>query len=102
MSYVYEKIGPDHCTVGFYGPDGQWTAESDWGTQDEAARRVHYLNGGLSEPDWCWVKETVEEAVAALENLESLVIAVYRVADTLKDIANVAEKSSSNTIEGRS
>lgn len=33
-------------TVGYYAPDGTWTAESDHGTADEAAARVHYLNGG--------------------------------------------------------
>jgi hypothetical protein len=33
-------------TVGFYSPDGKWHPESDWHTADEAAARVHYLNGG--------------------------------------------------------
>lgn len=33
-------------TVGHYAPDGQWHPESDHESEDEAARRVHYLNGG--------------------------------------------------------
>ena len=33
-------------TVGFYAPDGKWYPDSDWPTKEEAAERVHYLNGG--------------------------------------------------------
>lgn len=33
-------------TVGFYDPDGKWIAESDHGRANDAAERVHYLNGG--------------------------------------------------------
>lgn len=33
-------------TVGHYEPDGSWEPESDHGTREEAAARVHYLNGG--------------------------------------------------------
>jgi hypothetical protein len=36
-------------TVGFYNPKGEWQAESDYGTKEEAAARVHYLNGGKGE-----------------------------------------------------
>jgi hypothetical protein len=32
-------------TVGFYDPEGNWIAESDWDTPEKAAERVHYLNG---------------------------------------------------------
>ena len=48
MSYVY--IESEHgvlCTVGFYKPDGKWVAESDHNTEQAAAERVHYLNGGV-------------------------------------------------------
>lgn len=44
--YVYIKTEPSLWTVGFYKPDGTWTPESDYSTQQEAANRVHYLNGG--------------------------------------------------------
>ena len=52
MSYVYldfrSKAG---CfTVGFYDPNGEFHPESDHDTQDAAAARVHYLNGG-SRPE---------------------------------------------------
>lgn len=36
-------------TVGFYRPDGTWEPESDHETSEEAAARVHYLNGGDRE-----------------------------------------------------
>lgn len=43
--YVYSKSA--QCwTVGFFKPDGEWEPESDHATQDAAAHRVHYLNGG--------------------------------------------------------
>ncbi|MCL1817135.1 MAG: hypothetical protein FWG43_06000 [Clostridiales bacterium] len=32
-------------TVGFYDPKGKWQPESDHETAEEAAKRVHYLNG---------------------------------------------------------
>ena len=33
-------------TVGFYDPIGDWHADSDHNSDEEAARRVHWLNGG--------------------------------------------------------
>ena len=32
-------------TVGFYGPDGKWNAESDHDTAEKAAERTAWLNG---------------------------------------------------------
>jgi len=46
MTWVYIRSEPGLWTVGFYRPDGRWEAESDHGSPDEAAERVHYLNGG--------------------------------------------------------
>ena len=45
-------------TVGFYKPiTGEddtifdlWVSESDWANREEAAQRVHYLNGGGGHP----------------------------------------------------
>ena len=34
-------------TVGFYKPDGKFEAESDHSKAEEAANRVHWLNGGI-------------------------------------------------------
>lgn len=33
-------------TVGFYDPKGEWHPDSDHDNRDEAAKRVHFLNGG--------------------------------------------------------
>ncbi len=55
MKYVYiesehwtdEKgIGRSLYTVGFYDPEGEWQPESDHDNKEDAAKRVHYLNGG--------------------------------------------------------
>lgn len=46
MSYVYIKSEPELWTVGHYSPSGEWIPESDHASREEAAKRVHYLNGG--------------------------------------------------------
>jgi hypothetical protein len=50
MSYVYVRSEPGLFTVGHYSPDGRWHPDGDYSSRDEAAARVHYLNGG-TEPD---------------------------------------------------
>ena len=50
--YVYIHCKDAGCyTVGFYSPDGKWEPESDHRTAEEAAERVHYLNGGRDGND---------------------------------------------------
>jgi len=44
--YVYINSEPGLWTVGFYAPDGKWHSDSDHNDREEAAKRVHYLNGG--------------------------------------------------------
>ncbi len=46
--YVYRDFHKEAgCyTVGFYTPEGRWESESDHETKEEAADRVHWLNGG--------------------------------------------------------
>jgi len=44
--YVYISAEPGLWTVGFYKPNGEWVSESDHTTTEDAAARVHYLNGG--------------------------------------------------------
>lgn len=44
--YVYREIELGLWTVGFFKPDGTWESESDHMTREDAAARVHYLNGG--------------------------------------------------------
>ena len=47
MNYVYRHFPAAGCyTVGFYSPNGEWEPESDHESTEEAAKRVHYLNGG--------------------------------------------------------
>lgn len=57
--YVYITSEPGLYTVGFYKPDGTFKPESDHTTAGEAAKRVHYLNGGNEEAadDECSRKE---------------------------------------------
>jgi hypothetical protein len=44
--YVYIRSEPGLWTVGHYDPAGEFQPESDHDSTDEAAKRVHYLNGG--------------------------------------------------------
>jgi hypothetical protein len=48
--YVYCEIELGLWTVGFYDPAGEWHPESDHASSEEAAKRVHWLNGG-SRPE---------------------------------------------------
>ena len=53
--YIRTEFSPYQLyTVGHYDPDGRFIAESDWGTTEEAAKRVHYLNGGKEEQMAGW------------------------------------------------
>lgn len=47
--YIYIRSEPGLYTVGFYDPSGKWQPESDHANKEEAAKRVHYLNGGKEE-----------------------------------------------------
>lgn len=46
--YIYRSHPCDisQWAVGFYDPTGAWIEESLWSTSEEAAGRVHWLNGG--------------------------------------------------------
>jgi hypothetical protein len=47
MIWVYLESRPNGLwTVGFYSPDGEWHPQTDYDSEEEAAKRVHYLNGG--------------------------------------------------------
>lgn len=48
-TWLYIKSEPGLWTVGFYTSDNTWVAESDHSTAEDAAKRVHYLNGGDSQ-----------------------------------------------------
>lgn len=46
--YIHSEHSADHdvFTVGFYSPNGSLHTDGDYSTREEAAARVHYLNGG--------------------------------------------------------
>lgn len=44
--YVYIQSEPHLYTVGFYDPARKWHPESDFTLAEDAANRVHFLNGG--------------------------------------------------------
>lgn len=48
-AYTYVRSEPGLWTTGYYDPDGKWQPDSDHGSQEEAATRVHWLNGGSVE-----------------------------------------------------
>lgn len=49
-TWIYIKSEPNCYTVGFYRPDGKFEPESDHAHSEDAALRVHFLNGGNSAP----------------------------------------------------
>lgn len=51
--YVYIRTEPGLWTAGFYEPDGSFNPESDHDSPAEAARRVHWLNGGCEGKGTC-------------------------------------------------
>lgn len=57
MTWVYLRSEPNLWTVGFYDPQGNWQPDSDHSSPEEAAKRVHYLNGGTPEPELRPVEE---------------------------------------------
>lgn len=44
--WVYIQSEDSLFTVGFYDPVGKFHGDSDWGTREQAAARVNWLNGG--------------------------------------------------------
>ena len=58
--YVYIQSEQTLWTVGFYKPTGEWIPESDHGSIGEAAKRVHYLNGGCDSG--CRLSQNVDTA----------------------------------------
>ena len=48
-AWVYVRSEPQLWTTGFYTPDGDFETDSDHDSKEDAARRVHWLNGGDSE-----------------------------------------------------
>lgn len=69
--YIESEHNPEGSlyTVGFYGPKGEWHPESDHDSQDKAAERVHWLNGGCQpENPFILHGESLKQAENALKN----------------------------------
>jgi hypothetical protein len=47
--YAYIQTEPNLWTVGHYTPSGKFISESDHKSTDDAAARVHWLNGGNTD-----------------------------------------------------
>lgn len=47
--WVYIHSDVNLWTVGFYDPNGNYQTDSDHSDREEAAKRVHYLNGGPTD-----------------------------------------------------
>lgn len=45
-TYIYRRTEEQLWTVGYYDPSDRWQPVSDHGSPEEAAEKVHYLNGG--------------------------------------------------------
>jgi len=46
MCWIFMPTEGSLWTVGFFAPDGKFFTDSDWSRLEEAAFRVHWLNGG--------------------------------------------------------
>lgn len=68
--YVYKETQTGIWTVGFIWPDGQFYAESDYAKRDDAAGRVHYLNGGI---DADLIVESVNHVCSLLSELNNVI-----------------------------
>lgn len=54
--YLYIQSEPSLWTVGFYDPSGKWQSESDHDTKEQAAERVHWLNGSNTKEPFDYEK----------------------------------------------
>ena len=59
--WVYKRTEPTVYTVGFFDPKGNWHSDRDYGTPNDAAERVSYLNGCNA------TKEMLDYALKALD-----------------------------------
>lgn len=48
-NWIYLKSEATKYSVGFFDPEGQWHADSDYPSKEEAAARVRWLNGFKEE-----------------------------------------------------
>lgn len=46
IMWVYRVNDDNLHEVGYWTPDKEWVADSQWRSKEDAAQRVHWLNGG--------------------------------------------------------
>jgi hypothetical protein len=68
--YIYNKTGRQVFTVGYYDPGGKFVTETVCPEKDEAAKRVHYLNGGVNPELF---QEVIDHLYAVVANINFLV-----------------------------
>lgn len=95
--YVYRRTEPCLLTVGFYDPEGKWIPDSDYESNEEAAQRVRFLNGGEVDAETPTLRD--QFAMAAVSG----VLATY--ANTLNpeptNVANYAYQVADAMLERR-
>lgn len=69
MGFTFMRTEPTLWTTGFYRPDGKWEPDADHGSPDEAAGRVHWLNGGCDAR----CAPTSEQHAATVTRLDEVV-----------------------------
>jgi hypothetical protein len=94
VTWFYFRSEPGLYTVGFYDPANKWQPESDHSSPEEAAKRVHYLNGGdesCGQPD--------RDAKLLAEAQTDLLAAIETVLPYLPDRNDAKDYAATN--EGR-
>jgi len=77
-NYYYKRTEPNLWTVGI-GEGGDWQPESDHFSPAEAAKRVHYLNGG---------NDPALEKRNAEDDLNYFAVKIILLREVIKDIVN--------------
>lgn len=70
-TWIFKQTELAVWTVGFYEPDGTFAGESAYGSPEEAAAQVHWLNGG------CWTAEQEGSRAAATDTLDAVLDPVH-------------------------
>lgn len=65
--YVYIRSESNLYTVGFYDPNGNFIADSDHNNTQNAAARIHWLNGGGGNS--ATMEEWMQRLVGAVESV---------------------------------
>lgn len=68
--YIYKKTGKQVFTVGYYDPGGKFVTETVHTEKDDAAKRIHYLNGGVNPELF---GQVIGDLYAAVANINFLV-----------------------------